>query len=80
MIEKFKKFLCLNFNKYFDVPYISDNQLENDQIINYNNIECDVNTFKLNIDLDLKFKKYFINDIGLIYYNGLIINPSFSYY
>ena len=80
MIEEFKKFLCLNFNNYFDIPYNYYNQLENDQIINYNNIECDGNTFKLNIDFDLKLKKCFIDDIELISYNVLIRTPPFSYY
>jgi len=80
VIEKFKKFFCLNFNQYFEVPYNSDNQLENYQIFNSRNIECDGNIFKLNNDFDLKLKKGFIDDIGLIYYNGLIINPPFSYY
>ena len=80
MIEEFKKFLCLNFNNYFDIPYNYYNQLENDQIINYNNIECDGEKFKLNIDFDLKLKKCFIDDIELISYNVLIRTPPFSYY
>ena len=33
VIEEFKKFLCINFNKYFEVPYNSYNQLERGQII-----------------------------------------------
>ena len=80
VIEKFKKFLCLNFNNYFNIPYNYYNQFENDQIINYNNIECDGEKFKLNIDFDLKLKKCFIDDIGLISYKGLMRTPPFCYY
>ena len=80
VIEEFKKFLCLNFNNYFDIPYNYYNQLERVQIINSRNIECDGNTFKLNIDFDLKLKKCFIDDIGLISYKGLMRTPPFCYY
>ena len=83
VIEKFKKFLCLNasqYSQYFDVPNISDNQLERGQIINSKNIECDGNTFKLHVDFDLKLKKCFIDDIGLISYKELMRTPPFSYY
>ena len=80
MIEEFKKFLCLHAIEYFDVPNISENQLEKGQIINSRNIEYDGEIFKLNIDFDLKLKKCFIDDIGLISYNGLIRTPPFSYY
>ena len=80
LIEEFKKFLCLNFNKYFDLSNINKNQLENEQIINMENIECDENLFKLNIDFDLKLKDCFIDEIGLISYKRLMRTPSFSYY
>ena len=80
LIEEFKKFLCLNFNKYFDLSNINKNQLENNQIINMENIECDENLFKLNIDFDLKLKDCFIDEIGLLSYNGLIIIPQYNYF
>ena len=80
VIEKFKKFLCVNASQYFDVPNMSENQLERAQIINSKNIECDGNTFKLNIDFDLKLKKCFTDEIGLISYKGLMITPPFSYF
>ena len=80
VIEKFKKFLCVNASQYFDVPNMSDNQLERAQIINSKDIECDGNTFKLNIDFDLKLKKCFTDEIGLISYKGLMITPPFSYF
>ena len=80
VIEKFKKFLCVNASQYFDVPNMSENQLERAQIINSKDIECDDNTFKLNIDSDLKLKKCFTDEIGLISYKGLMITPPFSYF
>ena len=80
VIEKFKKFLCVNASQYFDVPNMSENQLERAQIITSKDIECDDNTFKLNIDSDLKLKKCFTDEIGLISYKGLMITPPFSYF
>ena len=80
VIEKFKKFLCVNASQYFDVPNMSENQLERAQIINSKDIECDGVTFKLNIDFDLKLKKCFTDEIGLISYKGLMITPPFSYF
>ena len=80
VIEKFKKFLCINASQYFDVPNMSENQLERAQIINSKDIECDDNSFKLNIDFDLKLKKCFTDEIGLISYKGLMITPPFSYF
>ena len=80
VIEKFKKFLCVNASQYFDVPNMSEGQLERAQIINSKDIECDDNLFKLNIDFDLKLKKCLTDEIGLISYKGLMITPPFSYF
>ena len=80
VIEKFKKFLCLNASQYFDVPNMSENQLERAQIITSKDIECDDNSFKLNTESDLKLKKCFTDEIGIISYKGLMITPPFSYF
>ena len=80
VIKKFKNFLCLNFSEYFDVTNITNNQLEKGQIIDGTNIEINDDTFKLHIDSDLKLKKCFTDEIGLISYKGLMITPPFSYF
>jgi hypothetical protein len=80
VIEKFKKFLCVNASQYFDVPNMSENQLERAQIITSKDIECDDNSFKLNTESDLKLKKCFTDEIGIISYKGLMITPPFSYF
>ena len=80
VIEKFKKFLCVNASQYFDVPNMSENQLERAQIITSKDIECDDNSFKLNTESNLKLKKCFTDEIGIISYKGLMITPPFSYF
>ena len=66
--------------EYFDVPNITNNQLEKGQIINGTNIEINDDTFKLNVGFDLKLKKCFTDEIGLISYKGLMVTPPFSYF
>ena len=59
---------------------MSENQLERAQIITSKDIECDDNSFKLNTESDLKLKKCFTDEIGIISYKGLMITPPFSYF
>jgi len=80
VIKKFSKYLCLYSSIYFDVPQIDEAILEKGQILKKENIKIEDNIFKVEVPFNLSLKKYFIDEIGLTSYKGLISTPPFCYF